>query len=242
MDNNFTSLYLKVRQKENRIYTDDEVKSLPNIPRSHPHYKEWKVRERSACRLVKYLNKMNRPLHILEVGCGNGWFSAFLVKNPEWKVTGIDINEEELNQAKRVFRELPNLDFQQAELSRLNDRFDVIVLAASIQYFPSLKELITSALNSLKKYGEIHIIDSHLYNESEKQRAKERTTEYYKNSGFPEMAAHYFHHSKEELEGFNYSFPGRNSFLIRLFSKGPGSFDWVCIKATNSVNSTIIEQ
>src|SRR5688572_18830814 len=82
----FEKLYLQVRKAEQRLYSDDEVKSLPGIFSSHPHIEEWKQRKVSCERIIKYLDKKQKPLKILEIGCGNGWFSAQLAKRSSWKV------------------------------------------------------------------------------------------------------------------------------------------------------------
>ena len=68
----FEQQYLAVRKRENRIYSDSEVSCLPEIFSSHDYSEEWKVRKRSAKRLITHLEKKNRPLTILEIGCGNG--------------------------------------------------------------------------------------------------------------------------------------------------------------------------
>ncbi|HET6768518.1 MAG TPA: hypothetical protein VFH08_14000, partial [Chitinophagaceae bacterium] len=72
---------MQLRKKEQRLYTDGEVRNLPQVPVTHLHFKEWLVRKRSCDRLIKYLDKKNKRLHILEIGCGNGWLSAQLAKN-----------------------------------------------------------------------------------------------------------------------------------------------------------------
>ena len=74
--NQFEKLYLQLREKEKRIYTDEEVIALPEIAEGHPHYAEWQMRKQSAKRLVTYLQREQRPLKILEVGCGNGVIGA----------------------------------------------------------------------------------------------------------------------------------------------------------------------
>src|SRR5215213_11952226 len=88
----FEELYISIRKKEQRIYTNEEVALLPDIYPDHIHYHEWQIRKRSSERLINYLSKKNRPLKILEVGCGNGWLSARMAAVDKWEVTGIDIN------------------------------------------------------------------------------------------------------------------------------------------------------
>jgi len=64
----FESLYIRLRKKEGRIYTDEEVKVLPDIAITHPHYKEWQFRKQSAQRLIDHLTQKKRSLEILEIG------------------------------------------------------------------------------------------------------------------------------------------------------------------------------
>ncbi|HET7898410.1 MAG TPA: class I SAM-dependent methyltransferase, partial [Flavisolibacter sp.] len=130
----FEERYLALRRREGRLYSNEEVALLPNIRATHPLKKEWAVRRKSCQRLVRFLKQKKRPLCILEVGCGNGWLCHQLSKIPSSSVTGIDVNETELDQARRVF---PSLRFIHADLNiaTIQEQFDVIVFAASFQYF-----------------------------------------------------------------------------------------------------------
>ena len=71
-DPRFEKLYLAVRIKEQRIYSNDELISLPHIDNFHPHYSEWQTRKVSSAKMITYLKGKNKQLKILEVGCGNG--------------------------------------------------------------------------------------------------------------------------------------------------------------------------
>ena len=230
----FSQLYFLLRKKEGRIYSDEALRMLPEINVQHPLYQEWQVRKRSCHKLMKYLNKKPRPLEILEVGCGNGWLSAKLSDIPSSHVTGIDINTEEIDQAKRVFGEIENLEFL---LSALQDvsikhrRFDVIVFAASIQYFSSLKEVVKEAMGHLKTRGEIHIIDSQLYTEQEVDLARQRSNEYYKKIGFPEMKHQYFHHLVKEIKMFNCTILYDPHTFLNKLKRNKNPLYWVCVKA-----------
>ena len=84
----FETLYLRVREKEKRIYTDEQTARLPQISQQHPHYKEWLIREQSCNKLLQYIKKKECQLDILEVGCGNGWLSAQLAKAHGVETTG----------------------------------------------------------------------------------------------------------------------------------------------------------
>jgi len=228
----FSSQYLLLRKKEGRIYSDEEVSSLPEIQKRHRHYNEWEIRKHSSSRLKKYLTDKRKPLRILEIGCGNGWLSAKLSEIPLAHVTGIDINAEELSQAKRVFDQIENLEFFNCSLQdkRINDRrFDTIIFAASIQYFPLSKNILDDAIKHLKPDGEIHIVDTNFYKENELQEARQRSMDYFNAVGFPEMIEHYFHHSLEELRSFNYRLLYDPNAIINRFKKNKNPFYWFCV-------------
>jgi len=177
-----------------RIYTDHEVTLLPFISSDHPYYAEWKVREHSTRRLLKQIQNVGSSVNILEVGCGNGWLAARLANITSGEVTGIDINMQELRQAKRVFAGLNNLDFVTTDISNglLPDKqFDIIVFAASIQCFSSLRYLIKTAMKNLTLMGQIHILDSPILKGKNVPEKKET------------MADHYIHHIAG-LESFQY--------------------------------------
>ena len=225
--------YILLRNKEGRIYSDKEVAVLPEIDKEHKHYNEWEVRKDTSGRLIKYLFSKKKALEILEVGCGNGWLTAKLSGIPLSRLIGIDINGEELNQAKRVFSQIENLEFfncsMQDEMFR-DRKFDVIVFAASVQYFSSLEKVLNDSLKVLKRGGEIHIIDSHLYKQNETDAARLRSNDYYKAIGFPEMSDQYFHHSLEGLKLINHDILYDPGSIINKLRKNKNPFCWVCIR------------
>ena len=229
----FEQLYTDLRRAENRIYSDEQVSRLPNIERNHVYVKEWDMRKDSCERLVRHLASKKRPLKILEIGCGNGWLSHRLSEIASSYVVGLDVNLLELQQAERVFALSPNLAFVYGDMDSAfleNQRFDVVVFAAAIQYFESLPGIIQKAFERLNEGGEIHILDSHFYEQSELKIAQQRSADYFKRKGFEGMRQFYFHRSLEELRYFRYSILyNPNSMVSKLFgSKNP--FYWICIK------------
>ena len=225
--------YILLRNKEGRIYSDKEVAVLPEIDKEHKHYNEWQVRKDTSGRLIKYLFSKKKALEILEVGCGNGWLTAKLSGIPLSRLIGIDINGEELNQAKRVFSQIENLEFFNCSFQdeMFSDRkFDIIVFAASVQYFSSLEKVLNESLERLKPGGEIHIIDSHLYRQNETNAASLRSNEYYRAIGFPEMSDQYFHHSLEDLKLFNHDVLYDPNSIINKLKKNKNPFYWVSIR------------
>ena len=231
-DTSFEKLYMLVRQKEQRVYSNAEIMDLPDIATNHKQNYEWSVRKDSCKSLLTYLKKKNQFLKILEIGCGNGWLSHKLAEIPRTEVIGLDINLTELKQAANIFTN-SNLQFVYGDIREKilqNRQFDVIIFAGSIQYFSSPIEIINLVLESLTARGEIHIIDSIFYNEKEVEAAKQNCREYYKNMGFPDMSNYYFHHLLNDMYHFNCMVKHqRTSFFKKLFSKR-NVFPWLCIQ------------
>lgn len=233
VNEDFAEKYIRLRHWEGRVYTDEEVARLPEIATTHPHYKEWMIRKGSASRFSDYLQKQQRPLRILEVGCGNGWLSALISRIPGCEVTGIDINVDELMQARRVFQQEEGLEFRIAtreDLISSNELFDMVLFASSIQYFPSLKETISSSMKLLQNVGEIHLIDSHFYKPTGLAIAKQRSKLYFEAVGFPELSAHYFHHSLAEFETINHEILYDPHRLRNRIMRNHNPFYWIRIK------------
>jgi len=236
----FEKLYMQLRNKEQRVYTDEEVRSLPQIAAAHPYFKEWQLRKRSCDRLLKYLDQKKKPLHILEIGCGNGWLSAQLAKNTSGQVVGMDINKQELTQAARVFSDISNLKFISGDIRSAHlehNSFDIIVFAASLQYFSSLKETVQSALHYLMAGGEVHIIDTIFYKKNTVDAARQRTKDYYTALGFPEATDYYYHHCIEDLKNFSARILYDPFSWMHKFGKNKYPFFWVCIRKPGNPES-----
>ena len=57
-DTSFEAIYLSLRDEEGRVYSDDVVRSLPDVPANHPLQKEWRMRKATLLRLMRYLRKV----------------------------------------------------------------------------------------------------------------------------------------------------------------------------------------
>jgi ubiquinone/menaquinone biosynthesis C-methylase UbiE len=231
----FEKIYLKIREKENRIYDDATLKTLPDIKTSHPLYDEWKIRKKSMQKIIAYLINKDRILNILEVGCGNGWLTHHLAMIKNSYVVGVDINKFELEQAARVFNNFSNHKFFYADIFAdsfdLGD-FDIIVLPNSIRYFANITYLIERLLCLTKRNGEIHIINSPIYNPSEIQKAQKQTLKYYEKIGCCGMSEFHFHHSIEDLRIYNPVFLNKQikQNFYSWFFKDDSPFPWIMIK------------
>jgi ubiquinone/menaquinone biosynthesis C-methylase UbiE len=224
--------YTTLRKKEGRLHNDTEVKELPHVPKNHPLAAEWKVRKYTAQKLVKYFLAKQKPIRILEIGCGNGWLCHQLSFIPNFTITGLDVNMYELEQADRVFKSIPNISFIYGDIFEdiLPEKsFDIIVFAASIQYFSSITEVLDRVIPLLSPNGETHIIDSPFYNsDKEASEAKERSAVYFEKQGAADLAQYYNHHLYSSL--VEYKTTVKKSTLIeRLLKKS--YFPWVIVSA-----------
>jgi len=237
--NDFEQMYLSLRKKEDRLYTDEIVKSLPKIPANHVLEREWLVRSISSEKLISYLKRSSSCNKILEVGCGNGWLANKMASELSADVLALDVNETELLQGARVF---PSglLSFVYGDVNRLNLKdihFDCIVLGSCIQYFQDLEALIRHLVSLLNPSGQIHIIDSPIYSSNEAViAAKERSLAHFTSLGYPDMTHFYFYHTKRQIGIFNYKIlknPKSIASIIkrRVFKATYPVFPWIMIKA-----------
>ena len=240
-----TELYLRVREKEGRLYSDDVVAELPFVSNAHPLANEWRARAASATRLIRYLSRRSKLLCILDLGCGNGWLSNLLHRSGHC-VIGLDQNRFELQQAARVFSPQPGLSFLEADVFTapfVAETFDVILLASVIQYFRDLTALLSVLLRYLKPQGEIHIMDSPLYTDSERDQAANRSLQYYAALGVPQMAEHYFHHRVSDLGAFapKTLYQGRplTLRLNQLLGRVDSPFPWIVIRKQDVIQDAV---
>lgn len=230
-------LYIKVRKREGRVYEDELVERLPLIDKNDPYYGEWELRLIAAMRLHKYLLEKKRALKILDIGCGNGWMANLMSQVYHSQVFAIDVNTVELEQGTRLFGENPLLKFAYLDILKApfpERQLDVIILAATIQYFPDLPLLLKHLLGYLLPGGEIHIIDSPVYEPAAIEGARERTRHYYDALGFPGMAGYYNHHSNGSFRDFDHRLLYDPAAMInkvrrKILSSSDSPFPWIVI-------------
>ena len=234
------SLYLRVRQLEGRLFADDVVARLPNLKPGEPFYAEWRARGASAGRLVRYLSRWSTPPCVLDLGCGNGWLSARLTKLAGCRVWGIDTNSLELGQAARVFHD-PHVSFVECDIESApfpEATFDAVVIASAIQYFADPASLFSKLRPLLAQGGEIHVLDSPIYQPNQVAAARARTRAYYHDLGVPEMADRYHHHTTgvlNDLDGLDATWlynPGALASRLRgRVTRTAPPFPWLRFKS-----------
>jgi len=112
---------------------------------------------------------IKKPEKLLEIGCGNGFSTYFLVKNlPDCSsYTGIDLNRDRLFSAESFIRER----FQGTKMKfipgnaleiivDLDEKFDLVFIDAAKYEYPGYLEVILNKLNK----GALIIADNIFYN------------------------------------------------------------------------------
>ena len=233
--NSFEESYLKLRQKECRVYTDDIVRLLPEFQGTLSLATEWNIRKRSADRLIRYLKRDN-PKHIIEVGCGNGWLINYLHQHVAADYCGIDINETELQQAARISQHsLPACYLYGNILSgSMNElKADTIIVASAAQYFSHLESFVSQLFQLLTAKGEIHIIDTPFYQEEEITNAKKRSEKYFTEAGISTNQKFYYHHSWKSFGSLTYTITYQPHGIINKLKKifiQDSPFPWITIQ------------
>jgi len=200
------ALYLEVRRAEGRVLSPEALRRLPIVAADDPHAREWRIREATTDRLIRYLRSRQPRPHILDLGCGPGWMTARLVRELEATAVGIDCNRSELERGAEAFGSIEGLQLVFGDIFEpVVDQasFDKIVVSAALQYFPDPQILLRRLLELLKPGGEILVADTPLYRREEIPAAAERTLNYYTELGFPQMTAHYHHHAFDDLAAFS---------------------------------------
>ena len=136
----------KFQKKDEKIeFTGERV--IPNITPYHL-FQQHINRYHFASKLTK--NKV-----VLDVACGTGYGSDYLIKNDARRVIGLDISEEAIKYAKNNYKNL-NLNFIVGDSTKLpfkNDHFDIIVSFETIEHLKEYKKFLGECKRVLKDGG-----------------------------------------------------------------------------------------
>src|SRR5699024_7098097 len=81
---------------------------------------------------------------VLDLGCGDGHFSKYCIKNGAQKVIGIDISNNMIERAKEINGD-DNIEFKCMPMEDLNftdQKFDLIISSLSVHYVKDYSALI----------------------------------------------------------------------------------------------------
>ena len=190
----FMREYGTIREREGRWSHDPAFyRSLPFKDLTGRFTEDWKIRAISYGSLTKDVlapleKRMGRPLHILDLGAGNGWLSNRL-KQLGHQPVALDLSTNSSDGLGAcVFYREPFLAVQ-AELDLVpfeDEQFDLAILNASLHYSENYEKTLCEALRVLRERGCVVIMDSPIYHDanSGRQMVKEREATFLKEFGF----------------------------------------------------------
>ena len=135
----------------------------------HIHHGYWirgdETKEQAQIQLIEHLAQVagiNSGRSILDVGCGFGATSIYLVKKYSAEATGITISPVQLEMANRAASaQQVNAKFllMDAQAMRFDQQFDVVWSVESISHYQHREKFFASAANLLRPGGTLAIID-----------------------------------------------------------------------------------
>lgn len=102
-------------------------------------------------------------IHLLDVGCGTGTMTADMARRigNNGRAIGIDNSEHLIERGKTLYRHLPNLELEFADLFSYQPEqpFDLIVSARVLQWLSSPLEAIQQLVSWLRPAGRLSVLD-----------------------------------------------------------------------------------
>ncbi|MBA7630724.1 2-methoxy-6-polyprenyl-1,4-benzoquinol methylase [subsurface metagenome] len=110
-------------------------------------------------RLFNYID-LDKVEKVLEIGCGIGTLSAYLADKYKWKVTGIDLDPEQIEKTKEYHRESEYLKFIESDAIKLpfeNNEFNMVLSFDVLHHIPNRDKALDEINRVLKSDG-FHIL------------------------------------------------------------------------------------
>lgn len=106
-------------------------------------------------KIEKIFDSKGRKLNILDLGCGDGRLSKELVKHGH-AITGIDSNEQALQNAKKNGLRVLNADIEK-ELPLETASFDAVLLLDVLEHLYDQEKILKEIYRVLKENGSLYI-------------------------------------------------------------------------------------
>lgn len=194
----FIEEYETVRRAEGRGGTEAAYyRALPFRDLSGLRQGEWEIRARSFTTLVQRViapleRERARPLHILDLGAGNGWLSYQLARRGHY-LAAVDLALNPVDGlGAHVYYDGSFVPIQ-AEFDALpfaGGQADLAVFNASFHYTPEYERTLKEAFRVVNVAGQVVVVDTAVYHEesSGRQMVREREADYRRRFGFPSNA------------------------------------------------------
>jgi ubiquinone/menaquinone biosynthesis C-methylase UbiE len=194
----FIREYQIVRQAEQRGSTDAAYyRALPFADLSDKFTSDWQIRARSFRAFQREVlqpleHDVQRPLHVIDLGAGNGWLSYRLAQRG-YVIAAVDLLTNPLDGLGAHVHYDAAFTPAQAEFDRLpfvENQIDLVIFNASLHYSTHYATTLREALRVLKLAGQLVILDSPVYRSpgSGAQMVRERETAFTRTYGFPSNA------------------------------------------------------
>lgn len=117
-------------------------------------YKEKSLVQQKAAEKLFSLLEIGGTDDIIDIACGPGHITNWLSHATKGKVTGIDISEGMIKQAKALY---PDIEFRQIAVEDIdyNCEFDIAFCNSALQWFSDPDRAIAGIFNTLKKSGKL---------------------------------------------------------------------------------------
>ena len=112
--------------------------------------------------LETYLSVENRPLKVLDVGCGYGFIGTVISVVNNSYVDMIDINKRAVHLAKRNTKKLKNFNgniFESDAYSEVKDKYDVVITNPPIRVGKAkVLEILLGAFDHMNEDGTLYFV------------------------------------------------------------------------------------
>lgn len=96
---------------------------------------------------------------VLDIGCSTGYFGGLLIEDKQAIVDGVEINQEDAKQAKKILRQVYTFDLetQSWPASLMKNEYDIILFGDVLEHLKDPKEVLLHVKKILKNNGALII-------------------------------------------------------------------------------------
>jgi ubiquinone/menaquinone biosynthesis C-methylase UbiE len=108
-----------------------------------------------ATKLLQFTNA-HEGQNYLDVGCGNGAAAIHIAQQQKLKVTGVDVDPEQIQAAQKAAEGVANARFLAVDATRLpfaDGKFDVVATNKTTHHIPDWKAAVTEMARVVKPNG-----------------------------------------------------------------------------------------